>query len=284
MTVSASPSVLQGDDDAPSERELLKEALATQGRVIGALLLREARTRFGRMQLGYVWALVEPTAMIASFTFVSYAFGHLPPYGNSIAMFHALGTVGYNFYRRVATFCATAIDANQALLSYPIVRRFDTLVARMLLEVLTFIVVTVLVIGGLIVWIDQPLPAHIEYMFISIVLMSLLGFGHGTISGVITHFWPTWHIIDTLLARPMFMLSGIWFVIDRIPPFARPLMDWNPIVHGVELIRYGYYSEYRSPAMSIAYLASWGFGLTLIGLAAERAIRVRSTMTEAGGG
>ena len=35
-------------------------ALATQFRVIGALILRELHTRYGRENIGYLWMIGEP--------------------------------------------------------------------------------------------------------------------------------------------------------------------------------------------------------------------------------
>ena len=48
----------------------LVKALQSQGRVLIALMLREARTRYGRQRAGYLWALVEPMLHIALFYFV----------------------------------------------------------------------------------------------------------------------------------------------------------------------------------------------------------------------
>lgn len=260
---------------------VLKAAAATQARVIGALVLREARTRFGRSQLGYIWSLIEPVAMIATFSLVSLAMGHFPPYGNSLPMFFALGTLAYNFYRRIAAFCTSAIDANQALLNYPIVKQIDSLLARMVLEFLTCIFVTVVVLACIIYTTSQPGPFHPEYILIAIVLLSLLGFGNGVINAVVGTVYPSWRNIEGMIARPVFMLSGVFFVADRLPPFVRPYVGWNPVLHGVELMRYGYYPEYRSPAMSVSYLFCWAMGLVLVGLAAERGLRIRATFSDA---
>ena len=42
------------------KRVMYKEALITQARVVGALILRETRVRYGRSQLGYLWAFTSP--------------------------------------------------------------------------------------------------------------------------------------------------------------------------------------------------------------------------------
>ena len=55
----------------------------TQLQVVHALLLRETKTRFGANQLGYLWALIEPSLVIAMFAIVYGAFGAL---GGFLAM------------------------------------------------------------------------------------------------------------------------------------------------------------------------------------------------------
>ena len=254
----------------------MQAAAATQMRVVGALILREARTRFGHSQLGYLWSVAEPVALVVTFTLVSMALGHLPPYGNSLPMFFALGALAYQFYRRVAAFCSAAFDANQALLSYPIVKQVDTLMARAALEVATCLLASFLLLGSLLVFAQQPAPTNHLAMAAAVALLVLLGFGHGTINAVIGAYVASWRNIDAILARPIFILSGIFFVPDRLPPKIVPYLAWNPVLHGVELMRYGYYPDYRSPTLDIQYLFFWALGLTVLGLAAERAMRVRS--------
>jgi capsular polysaccharide transport system permease protein len=197
-------------------------------------------------------------------------------------MFFALGTLAYQFYRRVASFCSAAFDANQALLSYPIVKQVDTLVARAALEVATCLFVSLIMLGGLLLIASQPPPAHIEAIIIAVVLLVLLGFGHGTLNAVVGTYFPSWRNIEPLLSRPLFILSGVFFVPDRMPPKIVPFLSWNPILHGVELVRYGYYPDYRSPTLDVMYLLFWALGLTVLGLAAERAMRVRAGMNEGG--
>ncbi len=258
----------------------MQAAAATRVRFVGALILREARTRFGRAQLGYLWASAEPIAMVATFSLLSVALGHLPPYGDSLPMFFALGTLAFLFYRRVVQFCASAFDANQALLNYPIVKQIDTLLARALLEVATCLFTAGLILAVIVVAMRQPMPVHLEAMAAGIALLVLLGFGQGTINAVIGSYFTSWRQIEAVISRPMFVLSGVFFVPDRMPPKVVSYLAWNPVVHGIEMVRYGYYPDYRSPTLDVGYLFFWALGLTVVGLAAERAMRIRS----AGGG
>jgi len=261
----------------------MQAAAATQMRVVGALILRETRTRFGKTQFGYLWALAEPLAVVASFTLMFTAMGRLPPYGNSLPMFFALGALAFQYYRRVASFCSSALDANRALLGYPIVKQVDTLVARALLESLTCLFVSSALISGLILFDDQEFPAQLGSMGIAALMLCLIGFGQGTISAVISSYFASWRNIDTMLSRPLFFMSGIFFVPDRMPPRLVEYLAWNPILHGLELMRSGYYPDYRSPTLDVWYLTYWALGLTVVGLAAERVMRLRAAVSDAGG-
>ena len=74
----------------------------------------------------------------------------------------------------------------------------------------------------------------------------------------------------SLLTRPLFFVSGIFFTIDTLPGKLRDVLIWNPILHGVEWMRYGYYVNFRGDSFDPSYILAWGLGATVIGLAAER--------------
>ena len=265
------------------EAAALTAAARTQARVIGALILRETRTRFGRTQLGYFTSLIEPLAGIITFSLCATALGHLPPYGTSMPMFFALGMLAYNGFRRVSGYCAAALDANQALLHYPIVKQIDTLVARATIELAMSAFACVAVLGGLILLYDLPGPVRIEGMVVAVALMVLLGFGWGTLTAVISRGFKSWRGIEPLITRPLFFMSGVLFVPDRLPPKVLPFLTWNPVLHGVELMRASYYTSYRSTVLNVPYLVAWTLILVVLALAAERAMRVRAERGEGGG-
>jgi capsular polysaccharide transport system permease protein len=243
--------------------------------VIGALILRETRTRFGKSQLGYLWAVAEPVAGVLTFTFASAALGSHPAVGDSLALFFALGMLSFQAYRNLAGFCAAAIGSNQALLAYPIVKQLDTIIARALLEFATTLFAMLILLGGLVLWWDVPAPAHLETVAASILLLSVLGFGHGTVSAVITQRFASWRSLDQMFSRALFIVSGIFYTADSLPPLLRDALAWNPALQGVELMRSGYYPGYTSSVLDPLYLFFFAFGLALIGLVLERASGMR---------
>lgn len=244
--------------------------LATTGRVVAALLLRETRVRFGKSQIGYLWAILEPLGGIIIFAFAFHLIGRVPDVGQSIYLFLAIGMLGYSLQRRLALQLGSAFDANRALLSFPIVKRVDTLLARGILEFATSMLSMAIIIGGLMIVEDVAPPAHFDIFVGGIVALALLGFGLGTINAILNSYFGSWRHIENVISRPMFLMSGIFFVPSTLPTAITDILVWNPILHGIEWLRYGYYEGYRPDFISFEYLIGWGLVTTLIGLAAER--------------
>jgi capsular polysaccharide transport system permease protein len=258
----------------PMTRETVMAILAVQVRVIGALILRETRSRFGRSQLGYLWAIAEPLLYIISLSLLFDAISRHSPFGSSVALFFATGLLPYQLYSRIASALTSAFDANEALLAYPIVKPVDTLIARALLEIATAALVMILLFGGLVYFIDVSAPEALHVMVAAILGLSLMGFGVGTINAVISKMFVSWRQVYDVASRPLMLVCGVFFTLDTLPPGAREVVSYIPIAHGIELFRSGYYAGYRSTTMDIGYLFVCGLVLCLIGLAAERIIRL----------
>ena len=128
------------------------QALMTQIQVVHALVIRETRTRFGRHRLGYVWALLEPLIMVATFAAAFSYMGRTMPGGLPVATFLVTGFLPYTLFSRTMSQAQNAISGNRGLLFYPDIRPFDLVLARTLLEIATYILVFVLLMAGDAMW------------------------------------------------------------------------------------------------------------------------------------
>ena len=249
------------------------EVLRIQGRVLLALMLRETRTRYGRRQLGYIWALLEPLLHI---TFLSVLFsflGRQPALGDSLVVFMATGLATYVGFRNVLNRTRRVYGSNENLLSFPVVKLFDIFLARALLELATWIVVSFILLGGLILIGWGPLPRDFIMMFSAVLALFFLGFGGGMVLGILAQFFP-W--VGTLLRIPfrlLYFLSGIFYLPDRMAPALRDILSWNPVLHGITLFRMGYYENYDSFVFDREYLMGWIIGCLFMGLLATRVAR-----------
>jgi capsular polysaccharide transport system permease protein len=251
------------------------KALECQIRVVGALILREMRVRFGRSQLGYLWAVTEPLAYVAAFSTIFHFMDRHPPFGNSMPLFFATGILPFHVFRNLANQLAGAFNANQALMTYPIVQPIDTIVSRTILEVATSVFIMLVVLTTFVLAGNAPLPANVMRIIEAIALLSMLGFGFGLMSAVIITRVDAWQNVTRLIMTPMIFLSGVFYSLDALPPSVRGIVAWNPVVHGVEMFRDGYYTSYRSSDVDPSYLFICGLMLTFVALAMERTIRGR---------
>lgn len=249
------------------------ELLKLQMRVIVSLMLRETRATFGTSPFGYVWAIITPTVGVAFMVFLFSVAGRQPPFGSSLALFFATGILTLQFFNELSGKLMTGFDANRALLTYPVIKDVDTLVARGLLVAATYLMIMAIFYGGLVLLHLAPLPARPEQVIFAFAATALLGAGFGTINAVIASLWETWIQIEKVLTRPLFFLSGIFYIPSQLPQQAREVLQWNPVLHLLEWFRFGFYPNYYTSILDAWYPLAVGAALLLLGLAGERLFR-----------
>ena len=235
-------------------------------RAIFALILREMTTTYGRSPGGYIWAVVEPVAGIAVFAVV---FGYIfdsPPLGSSFALFFATGLLPLMLYQNVAGKVGMAIKFSMPLLAYPRVKYTDTIIARWLLTVLTYILVTVIIVAGLIAFEDIDVSLDFIAIGMALLMAGLLGLGVGLFNSFMLSMFPIYQTVWAVVNRPMFIVSGVLYLIDPLPVFYRDLLLLNPICHVVMKMREGVFVVYDAVYVSTTYVFFFAGAPAVIGL------------------
>ena len=249
------------------------ELLTLQLRVILSLVLRETRATFGTSTFGYAWAVITPTASVAVLVLLFSLVGRHAPFGSSLALFFATGILTLQFFTELSGKLMTVFDANKALLTYPIIKDVDTIVARGLLISATYLVIMTLFYSGMVMLGMAQVPARPEQLILVFMTTALLGVGYGTVNAVIASLWDTWIQIEKVLTRPLFFISGIFYVPSQLPATAQDVLKWNPILHLVEWFRFAFYPNYNTNILEMSYPAMVGTTLLLVGLCGERLFR-----------
>ena len=109
-------------------------SLKIQIRVIGALLMREVLTRYGRHNLGFLWLFLEPVLFTLGIV-VLWSFTKLHAGSISIVAFAVTGYSYVLMWRNVAGRAAKAIEPNLSLLYHRNVKIMDLFLARIILEI-----------------------------------------------------------------------------------------------------------------------------------------------------
>jgi capsular polysaccharide transport system permease protein len=118
-----------------------------QQRVIGALIVREMHTRFGRHYLGYAWLFFEPLLLGTCIGLM-----HLwrdRPSAFGPFEFYAVGYVMYFIVRGVVNRASSAIPANRALLYHRNITLPDIFFARHIIETVSCTGVLLVILFGL---------------------------------------------------------------------------------------------------------------------------------------
>jgi capsular polysaccharide transport system permease protein len=253
---------------------MIGEAIKVQGRVLLALMLRDARGRYGQRQAGYLWALLEPivhlVGLMVIFTAVKL---RVAPLDGGLPIFLATGLATYFGFRNVYKRTSSGYNSSESLLSFPIVKVFDVFLAKALLEFATWIAVSLLLIGGLIIVGNAALPRSILEMLGAMLILFAVALGFGTLIGIISQFYPSIRSFLRLPMRLLYFTSGIFFLPDMLPPAARDILWWNPVLHGIAMFREGYYATYDSQMLSMPYFVGWAVAVVLFAMMVERVAR-----------
>ena len=248
----------------------LRQAFSIQRRVIGALLLREIITRYGRHNIGALWLIVEPmmfTLGVASLWYLAklHASSDIP-----VIAFAITGYSSVLVWRNSANRCSKAIEPNLSLMYHRNVKVIDIFISRVLLELvgatasLTVLTIFFASINAM-KW-----PEDISLVLGGWLLLCwfalALGFLVGAISERSEAFERVWHVVTYL----MFPLSGAVFMVNWLPRAAQDAVLMLPMVHGVEMIRHGYFGNIVHTYENPVYFAVVNSFLTLIGMALVR--------------
>lgn len=259
-------------------RELLSGAM-TQLRVVYAVALRETRTRFGQHRAGYLWALLEPILWIATFAGLYSMAGRHGPYGMDLVPFLATGIVTYSFFAKTVERGANAIDANRALLYYPHVQTIDLILARTMLEAMTYGVVFVVILGAHALWIRELAIDDALTVVWGMFLASALGMSVGLVLCALSVLSNSVDRLRGPLMRPLFWISGLFFTANSLPSQVREIMLWNPVLHCSEIVRQGWFPQYQAYHADSAYVGAWIIAFSFLGLILERIVRSRVQLT-----
>ena len=252
--------------------ESLVRSWAIQRRVIFALLMREVLTRFGRHNIGFLWLFVEPMLFTLGVTALWTLSG--ANHGSSLPIV-AFALTGYSsvlLWRNMPSRSIGAITPNLALMYHRNVKVIDVFAARLLLEAagatISFAILSILFIS--IGWIKPP--EDFLKVIAAWLMLAWFGASLATFLGAISE---RSEIIDKLwhpAAYLLFPLSGAAFLVDVLPPVAQKYILLLPMVHGVEMLREGYFGSAVRAHYDLGYMILWCSMLSLLGLAQTRII------------
>ncbi|GHE20573.1 ABC transporter permease [Halomonas urumqiensis] len=231
-----------------------------------AMFMREAISRTMADRMGWFWMIFEPAAftmiMVAIRGFIR---GDQLIVGADFIPWMIVGMMGFFLVREGMLRSLGAVDANSALFAYRQVQPIDTVLVRTFLEgMLRTLVFLLFIAGGLMLGLDiAPDDALLAMSF----WFSLwcLGLGLGLIVSVLGTLVPEVAKVVRMLTLPLLILSGVILPLNQLPHWLLEYLMYNPIVHGIEILRLGFFEGYVA-VHGTSGIYFWLFALNCLSL------------------
>lgn len=223
-------------------------------RAITALILREMSSTYGRSPGGYLWAILEPVAGITLLSLVFSAAFRSPSLGVSFPMYYATGLLGFNMFVDVHAKVAASLLYSKQLLAYPTVTFIDAIVARFILNLMTQLMVSYIILLSCVMLFETRITPDLPVIIKSFAHAAYLGLGVGVLNCYLFTRFPVMQRAWAILMRPMFIISGVLILFETVPYPYKDYLWYNPLVHVVGLARRGFYSTYHADYVSELYV------------------------------
>ena len=253
---------------------MLLKQLSSQRRVLGAVIMREIQTRWGRRNLGFAWLFGEPLVfafpVLGMWSYLRNPFEH----GLPLVMFLWSGYLPLLMFRHVTGHALYAVRTNAALLYHRSITPLDIILGRCGLEAFGGLIaiassyLVLHILGALDLPDDYPLfLAGVFYMAWWSIAIALIVAAWSERSDLVEHIWMP-------LSYIYMPICGFFYLAEWLPTRVRPLaLTFIPPLHSYEMIRAGLLGHKIQTFYSPSYLTAVLSGLTLFGLWLVRDVR-----------
>jgi capsular polysaccharide transport system permease protein len=243
-----------------------------QRRVIGALIIRELHTRFGRHYFGYIWLFFEPLLLGSAIGLVHVLSEHSALYGPF--EFWAVGYILYFIFRGIINRAPVAIPSNMALLYHRTISLPDIFFARHMIETVSCSGVMLVILFGLFAW-DGTMVEDPTKIILALIGMTLLSQGVALVVAAATEAMEGVERAVHAITYLILPACGMFFLVESLPNWLQELALYIPTVHLFELMRDGQFGSRFTAHYDLGYVAAWILVTHLLGLAALRITRRR---------
>lgn len=260
------------------KRQTFGQALIEQRNIMGAVILRDLRTRFFNHGLGFLIVPLLPFAHLFALVLIYGLFGNSFGYGEDMRIFFASGLIPTLTFMYVSRYMSYSLVINRPMLAYPIIGMMEIVLGRAFLEIMSAIWMAGAVFAVLFAIGSDPMPVDPVQAFFAFAVSLLLGVATGLVVCLITMVFETFATIWALLLIVFYLSSGSLFVASFLPEPVIKVLEWNPVLHATEWMRLAYYPGYPDQVLDKTYVISVAVGLLVLGLFGERILRRRRLM------
>jgi capsular polysaccharide transport system permease protein len=244
-----------------------------QQRVIGALMIRELNTRFGRDNIGFLWIMAEPLLFAGLVSIVWTFMRGTEENGVSIVALIGSGYLPLTFFRNSVGRSAKVVEANSGLMYHRQVKMLDFVLTRVIIEFIGAMMAYVFLGSVMCAFGLFPIPNNIGILIGGLVIY---GFFTLSICLILAPLSEVSELVERLLPVTTYIMipfSGTFNMNSWLSPQVRDIMLWSPPANAMEIMRYGLFGETVQPYYSITEPLVVSTICTMFGLIFMRKIR-----------
>jgi capsular polysaccharide transport system permease protein len=236
------------------------------GTVIGALMMREIITRYGREGLGFLWLVAEPL-MFCLFVLVLWSFIK-PEYEHGIRLgaFVMTGYMSMLLIRHVTSSSMAAIQANVGLIYHRQISVLHIYISRAMLEILGTSIAFVVVYLILLTLGQVSLPHDMLKILGGWSILAVQSTGLAWILAALALRSDAVERIVPVLQYGLIPVSGAFVMAAWLPQEYRDILLIVPFPHAVEMVRAGVFGEFVPTYYNVSYALFWALGMNLLAL------------------
>lgn len=254
---------------------MVASAISRQTRVIGALIMREMTTRYGRQGLGFAWVIGEPLVfcfgVLILWTLTKPAYEH----GVRLAPFVMTGYMSLILIRHFISLLASALQANLGLMYHRQVAPLHLLFSRALLELGGATAAFMVVYGILLALKEVSLPHDYLLLYCGWLLLAWTALGFALVLTGLAMRYDIMERLVPVISYVLIPISGAFYMVSWMPASAREYVMLIPFVHGIEMVRAGVFGEFVPTYYNPPYAMFVGAILNITGLLIIAASRDR---------
>lgn len=225
-----------------------------------------ARDRKNRFNL--LWTFVEPIGQMTVLMLIFSLIGRTAAYGRSFALFLIAGLTILAVFTQSAQMVRGAVLQLSRQSRLAEIGLFHEAVVRTIFVVIVNAISMSAVLYGIsIVQRVETMPQHWHHVVSAFFWTMVMGFGIGLLRAYWVLFFSIADKVYTIISRGLIFVSGVFYMPSYMPPVFREALSWNPVLHGVELLRLGIYREYPTTVLDPLYLKTVALGATVAGMA-----------------
>ena len=232
------------------------EKIYLQARIVNAIAQRELQLRAAKGLMGIAGVFIEPLVGVLTFMLLRILIGAKGAYMNPLLSL-SLGFIPFFMFSDVAIKSLSGATKNSKLYFYRRIKPLDAMFGDAFVTAQIYGILLLALYVGVSFWEWNFSILSLGLVTLIFIIVAMLGLGVGLNSLIVGHRLPllAWFVKMTV-RRVLLWTSCVFFPVSVIPDQFRIWVLWNPLAHGIELMRHSINPAYPIPGVSALYFVS----------------------------